>query len=102
MSNMHFLYAFIYDTPNFPNPFLVHISRKTRTDLAMVQCYEPNVIYCPKQMNNILKSILYDLDIFKFRSLVKNELFFLLKEKDISQFSEAFLCDIFVSSIIKN
>ena len=95
-------YAFIFNTQHFQNPFLVHISQRTRTNLTLVRRYEPNVIYCPHEMDNIVKSILYNRDMFKIRSLVKKELFCLLKQRSRNQFCEGDLCDIVVCSIIKN
>ena len=102
MDNNHPKYVFIYNTPNFPNPFLVHISRKTKTDLSLVRRYEPNIIFCPTEMNTILNSIFYDKDLFQIRPIVKNGLFLLLKENSSITYREIDLCNVAISLIIKN
>ena len=66
-------YAFITGgRNNFPDPFLVEISRRTRTRPQQVAFFEPDVVYCPSFANQVLKSVLeQDRAIFVHRAIVK-------------------------------
>jgi hypothetical protein len=69
-SGRHF--AFIVNVECLPDPFLVEISRRTKTERKTVEFYEPNVLYCPREMEPILKAILDDGELFKnHRQVVK-------------------------------
>jgi hypothetical protein len=69
-SGQHF--AFIVNVNCLPDPFLVEISRRTKTERKMVEFYEPNVIYCPREMEPILQAILDDGELFRnHRQVVK-------------------------------
>ena len=69
-SGQHF--AFIVNVKCLPDPFLVEISRRTKTERKTVEFYEPNVLYCPREMEPILKAILDDGELFKnHRQVVK-------------------------------
>ena len=55
-----------------PDPFLVEISRRTKTERKTVEFYEPHVLYCPREMEPILQAILDDGELFKnHRQVVK-------------------------------
>jgi hypothetical protein len=69
-SGRHF--AFIVNVNCLPDPFLVEISRRTKTERKTVEFYEPNVIYCPREMEPILQAILDDGELFRnHRQVVK-------------------------------
>ena len=58
-------YAFITGgRSNFPDPFLVEISRRTRTRQQQVAFFEPDVVYCPSFANRVVKSLLEDDHVF--------------------------------------
>ena len=62
-SGRHF--AFIVNVNCLPDPFLVEISRRTKTERKTVEFYEPNVIYYPREMEPILQAILDDGELFR-------------------------------------
>jgi hypothetical protein len=62
-SNME---SFIVNVQCLPDPFLVDMSRRTKTERKTVEFYEPNVLYCPREMEPILKAILDDGELFKY------------------------------------
>jgi hypothetical protein len=69
-SGRHF--AFIVNVKCLPDPFLVEMSRRTKTERKTVEFYEPNVLYCPKEMEPILQAILDDGELFRnHRQVVK-------------------------------
>jgi hypothetical protein len=69
-SGRHF--AFIENVNCLPDPFLVEMSRRTKTKRKTVEFYEPNVLYCPREMEPILQAILDDGELFKnHRQVVK-------------------------------
>jgi hypothetical protein len=69
-SGQHF--AFIVNVNCLPDPFLVKISRRMKTERKTVEFYEPNVLYCPSEMEPILQAILDDGKLFKnHRQVVK-------------------------------
>jgi hypothetical protein len=41
-------FVLIVNANCFPEPFLVKISRRKKTDPKTVEFYEPNVLYCPR------------------------------------------------------
>ena len=65
-------FAFIVNVGAFPNPFLVEVSRRTRTTGAQVKYYMPNVVYCPCFCNGVLTAVLHCPMIFRnHRKVVK-------------------------------
>jgi hypothetical protein len=70
ISGRHF--AFIVNIKRLPDPFLVELSRRTKTAKRNVEFYEPNVLYCPPEMEPILQALLDDNSLFKHhRHIVK-------------------------------
>jgi hypothetical protein len=65
-------YAFILDAPSLPNPFLVEVSRHTKTTWRHLAFYQPNVVKCSRAVAPILRCTLEDDLVFnEFRDLVK-------------------------------
>jgi hypothetical protein len=59
-------FAFIVNVNCLPDPFLVEILRRAKTERKTVEFYEPNVvIYCPREMEPILQAILDDGEPFR-------------------------------------
>jgi hypothetical protein len=71
-------FAFIVNQVELPNPFLVEISRRTKTLPRHVAYYEPCVFYCLPTMTIILKSSL----LRYHRSVVKQSMVTVLQEAD--------------------
>lgn len=97
-------YAFILNRHPFPNPFLVEISRRTKTQRKNVAFYLPDVVFCPQQMKSILEAILYDESLFKHhRQVVKVAMVEALTEHttDGGHLESASLVTIAVEAIIK-
>jgi hypothetical protein len=70
-------FAFIVNQVELPNPFLVDISRRTKTlPRHVAYYYEPCVFYCPPTMTIILKSSL----LRYHRSVVKQSMVTVLQE----------------------
>jgi hypothetical protein len=61
-SGRHF--AFIVNVNCLPDPFLVEISRRMGTERKTMELYEPNMLYCPREMEPILQAILDDGELF--------------------------------------
>ena len=79
----------------------MHICRKTKTDLALVRRYEPNIILCPREMDNIIHNILYDSKLHHIKSVVKEFFFRMVLNKEHKQLTEDDLHDIAISSMIE-
>jgi hypothetical protein len=76
-------FAFIVNREGLPNPFLVEISRRTKTLPKDVAFYEPSVYYCPPTMTVILQSILDNQQLFEqHRWVVKAAMISVLEEAD--------------------
>ena len=76
-------FAFIVNREGLPNPFLVEISRRTKTLPKDVAFYEPSVYYCPPTMTVILWSILYNQELFEQHQwVVKAAMVSVLEEAD--------------------
>jgi hypothetical protein len=71
-------FAFIVNQVELLNPFLVEISRRTKTLPRHVAYYEPCVFYCPPTMTIILKSSL----LRYHQSVVKQSMVTVLQEAD--------------------
>jgi hypothetical protein len=72
-------FAFIVNQVELPNPFLVKISRRTKTLPRHITYYEPCVFYCPSTMTIILNSSL----LHYHRSVVKQSMVTVLQEADL-------------------
>jgi hypothetical protein len=99
-SGRHF--AFIVNVNCLPDPFLVEISRRTKTERKTVEFYEPNVIYCPREMEPILQAILDDGELFRnHRQVVKQAMVSSIKStSDPSNFKYSEMQELAVTAII--
>ena len=76
-------FTFIVNQVDLPNPFLVKISRQTKTMPRHVSYYEPCVFYCPLTMTIILTSTKTNTSILHFyRGVVKQSMVSVLQEGD--------------------
>ena len=76
-------FAFIVNQVDLPNPFLVEISRGTKTLPRHVAYYEPCMFYCPPTMTIILKSTKTNRNLLRYhRSVVKQSMATVLQEGD--------------------
>jgi hypothetical protein len=66
-------FAFIVNRRPFPNPYLVHMSRMSKTRRETLDYFEPNVIYAPRSMDFILKPLLHNEELFNFHRQVLKE-----------------------------
>jgi hypothetical protein len=64
-------FAFIVNRHPFPNPYLVHISRMSKTRTETLDYFKPNVIYTPRSMDFILKPLLHHEELFNFHCQFK-------------------------------
>jgi hypothetical protein len=66
-------FAFIVDRHPLPSPYLVHMSRMSKTTKKNLDFFQPNVIYLPQTMNFILKPLLYNAGLFNLHCKVLKE-----------------------------
>ncbi len=66
-------FAFIVNRHPFTHPYLVHMSRMSKTRKETLDCFKPNVIYTPRSMDFILKPLLHDEELFNFHRQVLKE-----------------------------
>jgi hypothetical protein len=66
-------FAFIIDRHPLPSPYLVHMSRMSRTTKKNLDFFKPNVIYLPRTMNFILKPLLHNDELFNLHRQVLKE-----------------------------
>ncbi len=66
-------FAFIVNCHPFPNPYLVHMSRMSKTRKETLDYFKPNVIYTPRSMDFILKPLLHNEELFNFHRQVVKE-----------------------------
>jgi hypothetical protein len=66
-------FAFIVNRHPFPNPYLVHMSRMSKTRKETLDYFKPNVIYAPRSMDFILKPLLHNEELFNFHRQVLKE-----------------------------
>jgi hypothetical protein len=94
--------AFIVNVNCLPDPFLVDISRRTKTERKTVEFYEPNVIYCPREMEPILQAILDDGELFRnHQHVVKQAMVSSIKStSDPSNFKYSEIQELAVTAII--
>ena len=50
-------FAFITNEADYPDPFLIEMSRRTQLRHSSVSYFDPNVLYCSPDMNKILEEI---------------------------------------------
>ena len=67
-------YAFIIEHSQFPNPFLLEISRWTNLTRSTLSFFEPKVLYCPPAMVPIFRGILEKHQLRHYREAVKVEM----------------------------
>ena len=98
-SGRHF--AFIVNVNCLPDPFLVEISRRTKTERKTVEFYEPNVIYYPREMEPILQAILDDGELFRnHRQVFKQAMVSSIKStSDLSNFKYSEMQELAVTAI---
>jgi hypothetical protein len=76
-------FAFIVNQVDLPNPFLVEISRRTKTLPRHVAYYKPCVFYCLPTMTIILKSTKTNHSLLGYYwSVVKKSMVSVLQEGD--------------------
>jgi hypothetical protein len=66
-------FTFIVNWQPFPNPYLVHLSRMSKTRKENLDYFKPNVIYTPRSMDFILKPLLHNEELFNFHRQVLKE-----------------------------
>jgi hypothetical protein len=66
-------FAFIIDRHPLPNPYLVHMSRMSKTTKKNLDFFKPNVMYLPRAMNFILKPLLHNEELFNLHRKVLKE-----------------------------
>jgi hypothetical protein len=66
-------FAFIVNRHPFTHPYLVHMSRMSKTRKETLDYFRPNVIYTPRSMDFILKPLLHDEELFNFHRQVLKE-----------------------------
>ena len=66
-------FAFIVNRRPFPSPYLVHMSRMSKTRKETLDYFAPNVIYTPRSMDFILKPLLHNEELFNFHRQVLKE-----------------------------
>ncbi len=97
-------FAFIVNVNCLPDPFLVKISRRTKTEQNTVELYKPNVLYCPREMEFILQIIVDDGELFKnHRHMVKQAMVSSIKSTtDPSNFKYSEMEELVVTAIINS
>ena len=66
-------FAFIVDRHPLPSPYLVHLSRMSKTMQKNLAFFQPNVVYLPQTMNFILKPLLHNAELFNLHRKVLKE-----------------------------
>ena len=66
-------FAFIVDRHPLPSPYLVHMSRMSKTTKKNLDFFKPNVVYLPQTMNFILKPLLHNNELFNLHRQVLKE-----------------------------
>ncbi len=96
-SGQHF--AFIVNVNCLPDPFLVKISRRTKTERKTVEFV---LYYCPREMEPILQAILDDDELFKNHQQVVKQLMVssIKSTKDPSNFEYSEMQELAVTAII--
>ena len=66
-------FAFIVDRHPLPSPYLVHMSRMSKTTKKNLDFFKLNVMYLPRTMNFILKPLLHNDELFNLHHQVLKE-----------------------------
>jgi hypothetical protein len=66
-------FAFIVNRHPLPSPYLVHMSRMSKTTKKNLDFFKPNVMYLPRTMNFILKPLLHNDELFNLHRQVLKE-----------------------------
>ena len=96
-------FAFIVNRHPFPNPYLVHMSRMSKTKMETLDYFKPNVIFTPRLMDFILKPLLHNEELFKLhRQVVKEAMLEAItsNDKDVLE-SRTILQTLAVESVAK-
>jgi len=64
-------YAFIVNYPTLPARHLIEMSRIKQISWLTIHFYEPNVLYCPEEINEILRAVLHNNEVKQFGEEVK-------------------------------
>jgi hypothetical protein len=76
-------FAFIVNRHPFPHPYLVHMSRMSKTRKETLDYFKPNVIYAPRTMDFILKPLLHDEELFNLhRQVLKDSMLKVITSND--------------------
>jgi hypothetical protein len=96
-------FAFIIDRHPLPNPYLVHMSRMSKTTKKNLDFFQPNVMYLPRAMNFILKPLLHNEELFNLhRQVLKETMLEVMKSNnDEALSSSAMLQTLGVESVAK-
>jgi hypothetical protein len=96
-------FAFIIDRHPLPSPYLVHLSRMSKTTKKNLDFFKPNVIYLPQTMNFILKPLLHNDELFNLHRQVLKEtmLEVMTSNNDEALSSSAILQTLGVESVAK-
>lgn len=74
-------YAFVIGAKNLPSPFLVELSRRTKTAERDLQIYQPGVRSCPKVLCPVIKSMLESPKCYpRHRMLIKGSILHFMDE----------------------
>ena len=98
-------FAFIVNVNCLPDPFLVEISRRMGTERKTMELYEPNMLYCPREMEPILQAILDgDGELFKnHRQVVKQAMLSSIKSTpDLPNLKYSKMQELAVTAIINS
>jgi hypothetical protein len=66
-------FTFIGDRHPLPSPYLVHMSRMSKTTKKNLDFFKPNVVYLPQLMTFILKPLLHNDELFNLHPKVLKE-----------------------------
>ena len=96
-------FAFIVDRHPLPSPYLVHMSRMSKTTKKNLEFFEPNVVYLPETMNFILQPLLHNNKLFNLhrKVLKKNMLEVITSNNDEALDSSDLLQTLGVESVAK-
>jgi hypothetical protein len=66
-------FAFIVDRHLLPSPYIVHMSRMSKTTKKNLDLCQPNVVYPPQTMNFFRKPLLHNAKLFNLHRKVLTE-----------------------------
>lgn len=92
----------ITNLKQFPELFLVKISRCRMTTRRQLQFYEPNVPYCPGLVNSILEAVLKRKALCRpYSKIIKEAILALIKEEEGTIITEGEAVQFVIESIIE-